>query len=96
MGNSADPANEHIEALAQLEKFKESNIKIYVPLSYGNQAYAEQVIEYGKTILSNHIMMSPDKKYSKRTIFAASRIIQTIWNHTGFYFFFKFENIFFK
>ncbi|HJF27775.1 MAG TPA: TDP-N-acetylfucosamine:lipid II N-acetylfucosaminyltransferase [Acinetobacter lwoffii] len=53
LGNSADPANEHIAALDILEQFKDSNIKIYVPLSYGNQIYAEKVIKYGKTIFEH-------------------------------------------
>ena len=35
VGNSADPSNNHIEIFYLLEKFKNDNIKLYVPLSYG-------------------------------------------------------------
>ena len=81
LGNSADPANEHIEALAQLEKFKESNIKIYVPLSYGNQAYAEQVIEYGKTIFEHKFVpLTEFMTYEKYQCFLKNIDI-AIFNH---------------
>ena len=81
LGNSADPANEHIEALAQLEKFKESNIKIYVPLSYGNQAYAEQVSEYGKTIFEHKFVpLTEFMTYEKYQCFLKNIDI-AIFNH---------------
>ncbi len=50
LGNSADPTNNHVEILERLEKYKDKNIKIYTPLSYGNQNYADFVIEKGKNI----------------------------------------------
>tara|TARA_B100001063_G_C16778254_1_gene567858 strand:- start:1878 stop:2942 length:1065 start_codon:yes stop_codon:yes gene_type:complete len=48
VGNSADPSNNHIEALEKLLPFKHQDICIYVPLSYGHQEYAQQVIQQGK------------------------------------------------
>lgn len=48
LGNSADPSNNHIEALDLLLPYKDQGIKIFAPLSYGNQAYAEQVISQGR------------------------------------------------
>jgi len=48
VGNSADPSNNHIEALEKLLPYKDRDIKIYVPLSYGDQAHAKKVIEQGK------------------------------------------------
>ena len=48
VGNSADPSNNHIEALEKLLPFKNENICIFVPLSYGSQKYAQQVITQGK------------------------------------------------
>ena len=81
LGNSADPANEHIEALAKLEKFKESNIKIYVPLSYGNQDYADQVIEYGKTIFEHKFVpLTEFMTYEKYQCFLQNIDI-AIFNH---------------
>ena len=48
VGNSADPSNNHLEVFDKLEVFKDQDIKIYAPLSYGNQTYAKKVIEEGK------------------------------------------------
>lgn len=47
IGNSADPANQHIEVLRQLARFKQENLQIIVPLSYGDLSYAKTVIEAG-------------------------------------------------
>ena len=47
VGNSADPSNNHIEALEKLLPYKDFDIKIYVPLSYGDQKHASTVIKKG-------------------------------------------------
>lgn len=46
VGNSADPSNNHLEVLEKLKEFSDQPIRIYVPLSYGNQKYAQDVIAY--------------------------------------------------
>ena len=48
LGNSADPSNNHIEALERLLPYKDRNIKIYAPLSYGDQDHAKEVISQGQ------------------------------------------------
>lgn len=48
LGNSADPSNNHIEALERLLPFKDQPFKIYAPLSYGDQNHAKKVISQGK------------------------------------------------
>lgn len=48
IGNSADPANNHIEALERLLPYKDQDIKIYAPLSYGGQSHAKEVIAQGQ------------------------------------------------
>jgi dTDP-N-acetylfucosamine:lipid II N-acetylfucosaminyltransferase len=53
LGNSADPTNNHIEVLEQVKKYKDSDIKIFTPLSYGNQDYAKEIIKYGKEIFGD-------------------------------------------
>ncbi|NFA42791.1 4-alpha-L-fucosyltransferase [Clostridium botulinum] len=53
IGNSATLTNNHIEVLELLKKYKQENIKIYCPLSYGDTDYAEKVIEYGKRIFED-------------------------------------------
>lgn len=48
LGNSADPANNHIEALELLKPYRELVLNIYTPLSYGDQGYANTVIAKGE------------------------------------------------
>ena len=50
IGNSADSTNNHLEILDILKKYKDENIKIYCPLSYGDRKYALEVVKYGKNI----------------------------------------------
>lgn len=51
LGNSADPSNRHILTLELLAKFKEEEILILCPLSYGgNQAYIDRVCQAGQAI----------------------------------------------
>lgn len=53
VGNSADPTNNHFDTLDKLAKFKNENIKIYVPLSYGNKDYAKKIINYGNSLFGD-------------------------------------------
>lgn len=48
VGNSADPTNNHFDVFDKLEYFKDQNLKIHVPLTYGNKKYAQEVIAEGK------------------------------------------------
>ncbi|MEZ8970486.1 TDP-N-acetylfucosamine:lipid II N-acetylfucosaminyltransferase [Vibrio cyclitrophicus] len=58
LGNSADPTNNHIELLNDLSMLDTGglDIKIYCPLSYGNQDYAKRVIEYGTELFGNRFI----------------------------------------
>ena len=53
IGNSAYPSNNHLEILENLKSFRDQNIAIYAPLSYGNQAYAKTVIAAGNAIFGD-------------------------------------------
>jgi dTDP-N-acetylfucosamine:lipid II N-acetylfucosaminyltransferase len=53
VGNSADPSNNHFRVLDHLSKYKGQNIKIFVPLSYGNDEYAREVIYKGKKLFGD-------------------------------------------
>ena len=47
IGNSAAPSNNHFESLELLRPFRNQDIVIYAPLSYGNKKHAEKVIKLG-------------------------------------------------
>lgn len=48
VGNSATESNAHIDILSALERYRDEDIEIYAPLSYGDPEYARKVSEAGK------------------------------------------------
>ncbi|MDH4562760.1 TDP-N-acetylfucosamine:lipid II N-acetylfucosaminyltransferase [Pseudomonas sp. BN411] len=48
IGNSADSTNNHVEILERLIPFRDKDIAIYAPLSYGDLDYAASVARVGK------------------------------------------------
>lgn len=56
LGNSAAETGQHIEALQILERFKDENIRIIVPLSYGgSEQYKKEVMWVGNEIFHEKI-----------------------------------------
>lgn len=53
LGNSATKTNNHLEVIEYLEKYKNEDIKIICPLSYGDKNYADKIISYGKKIFGD-------------------------------------------
>lgn len=50
LGNSATETNQHIQAMQILEKFKERDIIIFCPLSYGDNEYRERIMRIGRDV----------------------------------------------
>lgn len=81
VGNSADPTNNHFNALDQLSKFADKNIKIYAPLSYGNKDYAKKVIHYGSSLFGDKFIgMTEFVPYSEYMNFLKD-IDMAVFNH---------------
>lgn len=57
IGNSADPANNHIEVFAKLLRFKDEDIRIIVPLSYGNEDYAKDIADTGRNFFGEKLSL---------------------------------------
>ena len=56
IGNSAQTCNNHIEILKKIEKYKDKDIKLICPLSYGNDGgdvYLKKVVEMGERIFKD-------------------------------------------
>ena len=53
LGNSATPANNHIEAIDWLSQMDLGTRKVIVPLSYGSDDYRDMVCAYGKKRLGD-------------------------------------------
>ena len=67
IGNSADPSNNHAEILEKLYIYKDQPLRIYCPLSYGNNNYAEEISELGKKLFGEKFIpllnFMPFKEY---------------------------------
>lgn len=81
VGNSADPSNNHKEILDNLKKYKNKNIEIICPLSYGDKEYAKYIKEYGFEIYGEKFIPLIDflapEEYSK----ILSKVDIAIFNH---------------
>jgi hypothetical protein len=50
VGNNAFCSNQHKEILKSLSAYSDENIRVVVPLSYGDPEYAKEVIAYGEEL----------------------------------------------
>jgi hypothetical protein len=81
IGNSASSTNNHLEVFKKLEKYKENDIEIISPLSYGDPEYREKVIIEGKRMFGNKfnplVEFLPFSEYLK----ILSKVDVAIFNH---------------
>lgn len=61
LGNSASFTNNHLEAIDLISELGLGKLKVYCPLSYGNEQYAKKVIKYGKQHLGE--VFTPVKEF---------------------------------
>ncbi len=60
IGHRAEAYLKHIEILNLLSKFKNMNIKIFLPLSYGDMEYGKKVAEKAKSIFGEKAIVMQD------------------------------------
>ena len=51
LGNSSTITNNHLEAIEFLRQYRDRNIEIYCPLSYGEKAYGDSIVQTDPTPL---------------------------------------------
>ena len=81
VGNSASPSNNHSAIFDKLEAFKGGDIKIYTPLTYGNQAYAHQVIKEGQQRFGDKFTAITEHLSFKKYLEFLGEIDIAIFNH---------------
>ena len=81
IGNSADPSNNHFEILDKLLPFKDQNIKMYAPLSYGDQIHANKVIAKGKELFGDKFIALADFMPFEQYLQFLGSIDIAIFNH---------------
>lgn len=57
IGHSSFPFLQHKKYLDRLQKYKDENIKIILPLSYGNLNYGNEIEAYAKNIFGNKLLI---------------------------------------
>jgi hypothetical protein len=81
LGNSADPSNNHIEVFNKLTNYKDSDIKVYTPLSYGNKKYAQNIINQGKKLLGDKFVPITDFMPKEEYLTLLAKIDIAVFNH---------------
>ena len=60
LGNSATPTNRHLGAIDALSRFAAEDIRVYAPLSYGDDGYRTKVIEKGREVFGDKFIPVTD------------------------------------
>ncbi|MDO6783997.1 TDP-N-acetylfucosamine:lipid II N-acetylfucosaminyltransferase [Neptunomonas phycophila] len=81
IGNSADPSNNHFDILDMLEPYKDENIAIYAPLSYGNKKHAASVIEAGHNMFGDKFFPMLDFMPFEKYLAFLGDIDIAVFNH---------------
>lgn len=81
IGNSADPSNRHKEVLDMLDPYKGADIKLFCPLSYGDQDYALEVARYGKAKFGSKFFALTSFVEKERYYYFLQSIDIAIFNH---------------
>lgn len=81
VGNSATKTNNHYEIFDKLLPFKNKNLKIYIPLSYGDKDYAKEVEKIGYKYFGEKSIPLFDFMSNTEYIDFLSNIHIAIFNH---------------
>ena len=84
IGNSADFTNNHIDVFKKLEKYKDEDIKVIVPLSYGNHGakeYLEEVINKGIEIFGDKFVPLTEYMPFEKYLELLAEIDIAVFNH---------------
>jgi hypothetical protein len=81
VGNSADVTNQHIKIFNMLKIYKDENIKIIVPLSYGNKSNAQLIMKSGYEIFGDKFQPLNEVLPLNKYLEILGKIDIAIFNH---------------
>lgn len=81
LGNSATKTNRHVEAMQMLSKFKDENIEVFAPLSYGDMSYAKEVKAEGERLFGKKFKPLLSMMDSSQYLSFLSSISVGVFNH---------------
>ena len=81
VGNNATATNRHKEVFELLSNYQKNNFKVYVPLSYGDETYKNEIINYGKKILGDKFIPLTNFMDKKEYYILLSKINVAFFNN---------------
>lgn len=81
VGNSASPTNYHIDVFHQLEEYKNEEIEIICPLSYGDVEYRKKVIKEGTRIFGDKFVAIIDFIPFEQYLELIAKVDIGVFNH---------------
>lgn len=81
VGNSADPSNNHEEILERLAVFKNKNIMVIAPLSYGKKDNVDKVVRVGRKLLGERFTPLTDFLPFNEYLKVLTEVDVAVFNH---------------
>jgi dTDP-N-acetylfucosamine:lipid II N-acetylfucosaminyltransferase len=81
LGNSSSITNNHMEAMDVLKDIKEEDFKVYVPLNYGDDKYAQLIKQYGEKVLKDRFIPLMDFIPRQEYNYLLGRFSFAVMNH---------------
>lgn len=80
IGHQCNPVLKHIEVLEALSRFSENDIKIYIPLNYGDMKYGDYVQAVAEKIFGKKLVCIREKMSKEKYLDLLSNIDISIFN----------------
>lgn len=81
IGNSATDTNRHVEIFEWIKKYKDEDVKIFCPLSYGDVTYAKKIADIGEKTFGDKFVPLLDFLDTKKYINLMSNIDVAIFHN---------------
>lgn len=82
LGNSANPSNQHIELIELISKYRNEDIKVIMPLSYGgNKPYIDYIVRLGKERLGDKFYPILDLLQPEEYANLLAKVDVALFNH---------------
>lgn len=82
LGNSADPSNNHLEALSYLKEYKNEDFCVIIPLSYGgDEMYTKELVIESKKLLGDKIILLTEFLTPEEYAEILNQVDVSIMNH---------------
>lgn len=78
VAHNAHPFNNHAEILDMISKYKDENVSIYIPLSYGSDT--ESGKKYKNRVIEKTVSLFPNKSFCLHKLIPLNKYMRFLWN----------------